>query len=129
MSKVDRKVMRVELGCAGHFICANDCHFRRHTQIGSKYRVSTVGDLYFHHEPNKRQTLGGGDNVFFETYVFETTGEPCRDNEGCGCVQVKAWSEIDGRRWATYGEAQSGHEKFVAKYMKACAAAAKGGRK
>ena len=129
MTKPDRKVLRVELGCAGHFICAKDCHFRRHTQIGSKYRVSTVGDLYYDSEPNKRQTVGAGDNAFFETYVFKTTGKPCQGNDGCGCVQVTSWSEIDGRRWATSGEAQTGHEQFVAKYMKACAAAKKGKRK
>ena len=111
-------VKRVELGCAGHFICAKDCQFRRHTQIGKKYRVSTVGDLYYSSEPRKRQTVGAGEKAFFETYIFKTTGKLCTDNEGCGCVEVKEWGEIDGSRWATAGEAQRGHEKYVAKYMK-----------
>jgi hypothetical protein len=35
-----------ELGCAGHFIGARSCAFRRHTQIGNLYRVSTVGNYY-----------------------------------------------------------------------------------
>ena len=109
----------VELGCAGHFICAKDCHFRRHTQVGKKYRVSTVGDLYFDREPGKRQTVGAGKDAFFETYVFKTTGKLCKDNEGCGCVEVADWGEIDGRRWATAGEAQRGHAAFVRKYAKA----------
>lgn len=126
MNKTEqRKVMRVELGCAGHFICARDCQFRRHTQVGSKYRVSTVGNLYYDHEKGKRQTVGAGKNSFFETYIFETTGEPAVGSEGCGCIQIKDWSEIDGRRWATAGEAQAGHEQFVSKYMKICAAALK----
>lgn len=109
----------VELGCAGHFICAQDCRFRRHTQVGKKYRVSTVGDLYYKSEPHKRQTVGAGEDSFFETCVFKTTGKQCKDNDGCGCVEVADWCEIDGRRWATAGEAQKGHEAFVRKYTKA----------
>lgn len=105
-----------ELGCAGHFMCAKDCNFRRHTQVGKKYRVSTVGDLYYPSEPTKRQTVGAGDDSFFETYVFETNGKQCEGNDGCGCIEVKNWSEIDGRRWATAGAAQKGHEAFVRKY-------------
>ena len=120
-ARMRKAVKRIELGCAGHFICAKDCRFRRHTQVGGAYRVSTVGDMYFDHEKGKRQTVGAGENSFFETYIFETTGVPDTGNEGCGCITVKEWSEIDGRRWATAGEAQAGHEEFVAKYMKLAA--------
>lgn len=106
--------MRVELGCAGHFIASDSCRFRRHTQIDGAYRVSTVGDYYDH--TGKRQTVGAADDSFFETYVFRTTGAPADGNDGCGCVEVADWCEIDGRRWATAGEAQRGHEDFVEKY-------------
>ena len=109
---------RIELGCAGHFICAKDCHFRRHTQVNG-YRVSTVGNLYYSHEKNGgRKTLGPGKDSFFETYVFRTTDKPVADSEGCGCMEVAEWSEIDGQRYATAGEAQAGHEKYVRKYMR-----------
>jgi len=33
-------------------------------------------------------------------------------------VAVCDFSEIDGTRYATAGEAQAGHEKFVAKYRR-----------
>lgn len=107
-------VERVELGCAGHFICAQDCRWRRHTQVGD-YRVSSVGDLYYKHEPKKRQTVGAMG--YFETLVFKLSKEQSEGNEGCGCREVAEWSEIDGERYETAGEAQAGHERYVAKYL------------
>ncbi len=106
--------VRTELGCAGHFIGSQDCRFRRHTQT-ARHRISTVGDLFSRHEEG-RQTLGADSNSFFETFVFELTDAPAENNEGCGCRKVVSWNEIDGSRWATAGEAQAGHEAFVAKY-------------
>ena len=106
-------IERIELGCAGHFIAARSCRWRRHTQVGN-YRVSSVGDYF---PRDERETIGAGPDDFFETYIFKTTDAQARDNEGCGCHQVAEWSEIDGRRWATAGEAQAGHESFVAKYL------------
>lgn len=106
-------IERVELGCAGHFICARDCNWRRHTQIGD-YRVSSVGDLYYRSEPNKRQKVGA--TGYFETMVFELTPHLCKDNEGCGCREVAEWRELDGERYETAGEAQAGHERYVEKY-------------
>ena len=112
----------VELGCPGHFIAVESCRFRRHTQIGTKYRVSTVGDYFpppVRGEQNRtRQTIGAGPNEFFETMVFATTGKPVKDNDGCGCVAVKDYSEFECRRWATAGEAQKGHEAMVRKYRR-----------
>ena len=105
----------VELGCAGHFICAMDCHWRRHTQIG-RYRISSVGDLYYQSEPQKRQTIGA--TGFFETMVFELTNKLSSNNDGCGCREVKSWSAIDGERYETAGAAQKGHEKYVRKYLR-----------
>lgn len=107
-------IKREELGCAGHFICARYCHWRRHTQVGA-YRVSSVGDLYYHSEPDKRQTIGA--TGFFETLVFKLTDEQDKGNEGCGCRTVADWTEIDGERYDTAGEAQAGHEAFVEKYL------------
>ena len=109
-------VSRVELGCAGHFLCAADCHWRRHTQVGN-YRISSIGDLYFNYEPKRRQTVGGGKSDFFETFVFKTMDDDADSNEGCGCRKVADWSEIEGIRASTAGEAQACHEKMVKKYL------------
>ena len=111
---------RVELGCAGHLIVSTMCRFHRHTQIGDTYRVSTVGDYY----PNtrgtevKRETIGAGPDAYFETMVFRTLPTQDEGNEGCGGHKVADWSEIDGKRYATAGEAQVGHEAMVAKYLR-----------
>jgi len=110
-----KRVRRVELGCAGHLIVASSCRWHRHTQVG-RYRVSSIGD-YFIGEDEPRRTIGAGDAAFFETMVFRTTDTPCRDSEGCGCLEVADWSEIDGERYPTAGEAQAGHERYVAKYL------------
>lgn len=105
----------IELGCAGHLIVAHKCHWRRHTQVGN-YRVSTVGN-YFPYRDKPRETIGAGEHSFFETLVFETTDEQDPENESCGCRAVKDWSEIDGERYATAGEAQAGHERYIEKYL------------
>ena len=102
----------IELGCPGHFICAKDCRWRRHTQVGL-YRISTVGDFYI---KDIRKTLGAGEDSFFETLVFKTDTTPEPGSEDCGCLQVIDWGEIDGKRYATAGAAQEGHEAFVKKY-------------
>lgn len=108
-------IARVELGCPGHLIVARNCHWRRHTQIGAKYRVSTVGNYYL--ERSKRETIGAGPDDFFETMVFATTDNPARENDGCGCLEVVSFSELDVVRYATAGEAQAGHEAMVEKYL------------
>ncbi len=110
-------IKAIELGCPGHFICARDCNWRRHTQVGN-YRISSVGDYCRSSDENKRQTIGAGPDAFFETYVFELTNKLAKGNEGCGCREVKDWSEIDGERYATAGAAQLGHERYVAKYRR-----------
>lgn len=112
-----RDAERIELGCAGHLIVADSCQWKRHTQVG-KYRVSSIGD-YYPQCGDKRDTIGAGKESFFETLVFETTGEQDAENEGCGCRTIKAWGEIDGERYATAGAAQEGHERYVAKYARA----------
>jgi hypothetical protein len=107
---------RVELGCKGHLIVARHCQWSRHTQVGN-YRVSTIGDYY---DPDgKRTTIGLGEDSFFETMVFKTSDEQEDGNEGCGCRKVLDWGEIDGQRYATAGEAQAGHERYVEEYANA----------
>lgn len=106
----------IELGCPGHFIAVAHCHWRRHTQVG-RYRVSSVGE-YHPTGGEERHTIGAGEKSFFETLVFRTLAEPAKESEGCGCRSVADWSEMDGQRYATAGEAQAGHERYVAKYTR-----------
>ena len=118
-------VKRIELGCAGHLIVASACRWKRHTQVG-KYRVSTIREYYgpdldrIATDPRavKRTTIGAGDDAWFETMVFETTNKLASGNDGCGCREVKSWSEIDSKRYATAGKAQDGHERYVRKYLR-----------
>ena len=114
-SSEGKSVKPIELGCAGHFIAARSCFWRRHTQVGG-YRVSSIGN-YFPERGGERQTIGAGDDAFFETMVFRIQNEQERGNEGCGCCAVADWSEIDGERYATAGEAQAGHERYIKKYL------------
>ena len=101
------------LGCIGHFIDAKNCQFRLHTQIGTKYRVSTVGD-YFPYPDGKRQPLGATPDGFFETMVFKTRNTEDPRSEGCGCLEVEKYNELASERYPTAGDARKGHEKYVA---------------
>lgn len=103
-----------ELGCPGHLIVAGSCRWRRHTQVGDRFRVSTVGD-YFPTRDGKRVTLGAGGQ-YFESMVFATSPHADADSEECGCREVAGWDGLEARRYATAGEAQRGHEALVAKY-------------
>ncbi len=114
-----------ELGCIGHFILADKCRFRRHTQVGTKYRVSSVGDMFFeliNGQGERRQTVGAGDEDFYETMVFETDGTLAAASSGCGCMRVvNIGEELECQRYATAGEANVGHDALVAKYRKLAA--------
>jgi len=106
---------RIELGCAGHFICASDCRWRRHTRVGN-YRISSVGD-YVPKGESKRDSIGY--QRFFETMVFRLEdGEEDKISEGCGCGVVSEYSELDMDGYNTAGEAQAGHEKMVRKWQR-----------
>ena len=108
-------IVPVELGCPGHLIVASSCRWHRHTQVGL-YRVSTVGDYYLP-GGTVRQSLGADSDAFFETMVFRTTGTPEPNNEGCGCMAIMDYTEIECLRYPTAGTAQYGHETVVAKYL------------
>jgi len=103
------------LGCPGHLIVSGSCRWHRHTQIGTQWRVSSIGDYY----PGRgavRDTVGAAPNAYFETMVFRTTDVPTDGSEGCGCLEVESFAEIEVRQYVTAGEAQVGHDAMVAKY-------------
>jgi hypothetical protein len=103
----------VELGCPGHFVLADKCRWRRHTQVG-RYRISTVGD--YRREPGApRDTVNSSH--YFETMVFETTDEEEEDSEECGCRRLTSLTPLETDRYRTAGEAQRGHEAMVKRYV------------
>jgi len=108
------------LGCAGHLIVADRCRWRRHTQVGTAYRVSSVGNYY--PTGGERATVGASADSWFESMVFRTVATPSCDSDGCGCLAVADWCEIESRRYATAGAAQAGHDELVARYAALAAA-------
>lgn len=74
------KVKRTERGWAGHFICADDCLFRRNTLLeydGRYIVVSTIGRWlpeYLRHTAEAKFTTVGVDR-YFETMAFIADAE------------------------------------------------------
>ena len=100
-------------GMPGHLIVASYCRFHLTTQVGS-FRVSTVGAYYPDGDRAPMQTIGAGDDAFYETLVFRTTDAA---DEGCpACCAVADWCEIDGKRYATSEHANIGHMEFCLRY-------------
>lgn len=118
MTAKRKSIAVIHLGCPGHLISiAQLCRWRRHTQIGDSFRVSTLGD-YYPRAGSGRDTLGASDDSFFETMVFVTLKSAQPNSDGCGCHAVRDWAAQDSARYATAGAAQKGHDKFVAKYLR-----------
>ena len=62
------QIRRTERGWAGHFICADNCRFRRNTLLvlgGTRVVVSTVGNMCRDGEIKEI-----GDRRYYETMVF-----------------------------------------------------------
>lgn len=120
------------LGCAGHFIGASKCGWRRHTQIdgpGGSWRVSSVGE----YRPTGHENVSIGFDRTFETMVFATSSDAVP--KGCGCREVSEWCEVDSDGYNDAGKADAGHEAMVAKYatraatrVKSAAKRRKGGK-
>lgn len=66
---------KTERGWAGHFICAQDCHFRRNTLLeheDERIVISTVGNMWSD-APNKTEPTEIGHERYYETMVFGAT--------------------------------------------------------
>lgn len=64
-------VKRTERGWAGHYICADQCMFKRHTLLefkGINIIVSTVGQQF---RTNNHKPVMVGSGRFYETLVFK----------------------------------------------------------
>jgi hypothetical protein len=102
-------------GHAGHLCVADRCRFHLCTEVG-QYVISTVGDYYL---DGKRETIGAGDESFFETYVFNIIGTTrCREAL-CLCNMPEVdLSAVEGKRTATAGEATNTHVEMCEKYSR-----------
>ncbi len=94
-------------GNAAHLIVADKCRFHLATLVRGHWLVSTVGEYY----PSKERgmtTIGGGDNDYYETMIFECArGTRCEC--GCGLPIPDSWSELSCVRHANAKEANAGH--------------------
>jgi hypothetical protein len=103
---------RKHIGTPGHFICADRCCFRLHTQVNGPngYRVSTVG-CYHPAWVDQREAKGrpepvGGHGRLYETFVFRLRkGEARRIGSPDETVLTD-----------TPRTAESAHERMCAKY-------------
>jgi len=104
-------------GHAGHLCVGHYCRFHLCTKVG-QFFISTVGD-YFPPGEDARDTIGGGEKDFFETYVFTAKkGLKCKLNKcQCGMPNIDL-HEIDGARVETAREAANLHMKMCRKYAK-----------
>lgn len=113
-------------GYPGHLCVGSRCMFHLLTVVG-EYMISSVGD----YKPEKifdahrstlidncegmRETIGAGDEAFFETFVFKRAGTAeCRC--GCGTPSPDEFSEIDGKRAVNAADATANHVEFCRKY-------------
>lgn len=118
-------------GHAGHFTCAQWCRYHPCTKVG-RYLVSTVGEYWperaeenialkgdaFDNAYMKRfgfETMGASPHCY-ETMVFKLTQGKCESKDcGCGLPNVD-YSEIEGQRSMTAGEASAFHMKMCKKW-------------
>lgn len=100
-----------------HFICADKCLFRLATVVGKnkEYIVSTIGEMESSaFTTTKRQwdTIGGGENDFYETYVFKAV----KSDEPCCPYKIEVSKQVDGDRCATAKESTELHFKMCEKW-------------
>lgn len=88
-------VTRTERGWAGHFICADDCRFRRNTLLACgdvEIVVSTVGLMNTHWPKDSRFYTGPFDTVghqrYYETMAFHANPSDTRYHDADVSMQV-----------------------------------------
>lgn len=106
-----------------HFILAERCFFRLATVVGKKkkYIVSTVGELspsesaknWNKDNPDfKWETLGAGEDDYYETYVFEAE----KANHPCCPFDAIIDKQVDGERCGDAKKANKLHIKMCKRW-------------
>lgn len=115
-----------ERGWAGHFICANECRFRRNTLIESgdiQIVVSTVGQYV---NPSNGKIDEIGCNRWYETMAFkarkdngyteaDVTEELCFDSEAG--IYGETWDDVRVKYPLVDNYANDMHDKVVAEFI------------
>lgn len=123
--KIKDKVKRTERGWAGHFICAENCQFRRNTLLeygDRQWVISTVGRLLTTDYETKKLKFDtiGAFNRYYETMAFVAT----KDEDGY--IDANTSVPIDFESdWAIHDieidseqRANDMHEKVVEELIK-----------
>ncbi len=96
-------------GYAGHLCVGKQCAYHLCTRVGG-FLVSTVGH-YLPRGQDEMETIGIGDNAYFETMVFA-----CDGDEPSGDPNVLSFSKLDCERYAKSIDAERGHRAMCEKY-------------
>jgi len=93
-----KRVKRTERGWAGHFICAQDCRFRRNTLLEygeTRVVISTVGAMFsrFHMKGSGPEEIGY--NRHYETMIFHAH----KDGEYWEADVRKEWDGARAGDW------------------------------
>lgn len=97
-------------GFAGHLCVAKRCAFHLCTAYGDKL-VSTVG-AYYPKGSDKMETIGSGSDAFYETFIWDYSGD---DKDG---NPILGGDPVETIRYADSNSAEQGHYKFCDKYLK-----------
>lgn len=114
----DDAAARVERDFKGHLIVADSCQWFRTTDVGGKWRVSSIGEYVAPCRLPDTHANGFteiGWRRLYETMVFPLGADVCPC--GCGAPLVSEWTEIETDGYMTRDEAAAGHEAMVAKYL------------
>jgi hypothetical protein len=107
-------------GYPAHFIGARNCRYGLSTWLPNGFVVSTVGD-YHPRGQDEMETIGAGEDAFFETFVFRAEHRPNDPNHPHGW-EIVDFCEMDGNRWANAHQADAGHARYVVRYAERDAA-------
>lgn len=117
------KVKRTERGWAGHFICCEDCQFRRNTLLeykDKKWVISTIGRMIVTNPLTKKKEFDTiGYNRYYETMAFVGVEDEDGyiDANTCEPIEFESNWAIHDIKVDSEQRANDMHEKIVEELM------------
>lgn len=118
------EVKRTERGWAGHYICSNDCKFRRNTLLeykNKKWVISTVGCQVCRYDLEPYQKKGDimtiGVDRWYETMAFKSSCDEYNDADVSKEIKFNSEWGIWGRTWEEVMEKYDQHPDLAANEM------------